>query len=272
MNSSFPAPGTYTNLEVKSEMSKLCNKKLCNCPKFDLPYFLNIETGEIVKGSCKTYACEYCGPRKARKLQNALQTYFQRFSYIRFWTFTFSSEVFKNTPGKNYFKLSAEIWRRFLNNLRRSSELSAHQAKVQYVKVLELHKSGIPHFHVFFDRWIPRCVINKIWQDAIFTCSEFPSQTGNAYVEGMTTARKASSYITKYLMKTVRELSQVLKCRVWSKSNRVPLFEKSVKKKVWLMFKTEADLLYLSSLRVTSRIFFEVENEKENYCSILRPS
>lgn len=215
-------------------------------------FFVSTRTGEIVSGKCNTYKCEYCGFRKARRLQNALKTYFSQFKIIRFWTFTFKASVFASLSNKDKFKMSSEIWRRFLNNVRRSPSLSPHQRKFNYVKVMELTQAGFPHYHCFFDRFIDRNTINEIWENVIRNFLHFDGKVGNAYVEGATTPKKASDYISKYLMKTVRELSRILNCRIWSKSAKVRLFPLKPKNSEWLVYKLSGELLYLLSLRVTS--------------------
>jgi DNA-directed RNA polymerase subunit RPC12/RpoP len=262
------------NIGVKITEHPDYDQTCYSCPRCNKLFFVNTLTGEIVKGRCNTYACEYCGYRKARKLQNALKNYFQKFKYIRLWTFTVSSKLFENIPEADKFRALSEIWRRFLNNLRRDKRLSPVMQKVQYVKVLELQKSGNPHYHCFFDRWIPRAIINAIWESILehFYNSGFLysindeiedyysdapdvhifNKFGNAYVEGAVSASTASDYISKYLMKTIKDLSAVIKARVWTKSSRVRLFPLKPLPSPWMLLLSAEKLLYLFSLRATS--------------------
>lgn len=274
-NANFQEEWLKGNIGVAINLHGDYDQTCYSCPRCDKLFFVNTVTGEIVKGKCNTYACEYCGYRKARKLQNALKNYFKQYQYIRLWTFTVSSKLFENLPEAQKFKALSEIWRRFLNNLRRDKRLSHTQQKVQYVKVLELQKSGNPHYHCFFDRWIPRQVVNEIWEyilkhfyesgflysinDEIEDYSdEAPDEHtfnkfGNAYVEGAVSASTAADYISKYLMKTIKDLAQVIKARVWTKSSRVRLFPLKPLPSPWMLLSSAEKLLYLFSLRATSQ-------------------
>lgn len=261
------------------------NQTCVSCPRCDKLFFVNISTGEIVKGKCNTYRCEFCGYRKARRLQNALKDYFIKFKIIRLWTFTITDQLINHFPENDKFKMFSEIWRRFLNNIRRDKRLTKSERNFQYVKVLELQKQGNPHYHVFFDRWVSREVVNDVWErlliqlyqsgftyniddesefeDEFFVPEKNITKFGNAYVEsnidkktgahkyGFTPAQ-ASSYITKYLMKTIKDLASLIKARVWTKSSRVRLFPFKALPSPWTTLQNAERLLYLYSLRATS--------------------
>ncbi len=245
--------GKNSNLNSPAWQEIDKEKEIKECKKAQFLYFVNTETGELVKGRCKTYRCDYCGPRKARKLQNAFYEYFKQFKIIRFWTFTFSEHLFVNLDVNKSFKLASEIWRRFINNARRDTRLSKYDRSFQYVKVAETQKNGSPHYHVFFDRWIARYIINDIWESVIRLYYSNQKKVGNAYVEGIISCKDAAKYISKYMIKTVKSIQVRIRFRVWSKSGRVALFEKIVRKEVWLKYKSRQFYLYLSSLRVTSQ-------------------
>lgn len=240
--------------------------KLETCPQSGFLHFLNTETGETVAGKCNVYRCEFCGPRKARRLQNAIYQYFKKFKFLRFWTFTYSSKVFLDLTQEEKAKLSAKIWQHFLIGVRRSPLLSEYQRKFQYVKVLEFQKNGTPHYHAFFDRFIPRVILSDIWDSTISNYFQSTDKVGNIFVEGIITARKASNYVTKYLVKTIRSLSNNCKARIWSKSEKVSLFEKKIRHSNWIAILGGEKALYLYSLRAS------LQEKKDNLEQILHIS
>ena len=158
-------------------------------------------------------------------------------------------------PGVEKVKLSSEIWRRFMISVRRSKLLTKHRRAVQYVKVLEIQKNGSPHYHVFFDRWIERYIINSLWEKAILSIVWYWGKSGNAYVEGIKNRKAAAAYVSKYLVKTINELQMSVKLRIWSKSNKTSIFDKKPFYTPWLFCNLMRESLYLLSLRATSQEF-----------------
>jgi hypothetical protein len=240
---------TYFEETVLSTKTKFDER----CPRCVGYQILNKDTGELIPASCNTYRCEHCGWRKKNRLAKALQAYFKQFKIIRFWTFTFQSKIFDLSDETNQLKIASECWRRFVNNLRRSKKLSKHQQKVQYVKVTELHKTGVPHFHVFFDRWIPRAIIQEIWEHSIRSKIDYKEKTGNSFVEGIKNAKAAAEYVCKYMMKTILEISASTKSRIWSKSSRTKIFPVKPFYSPWLFINSRSESLYSFSLRVSSQ-------------------
>lgn len=218
------------------------------CHRSEGLYFLNKSTGEFSKLSCKAYICPYCGPRKARKLQNAIFEYIKGWKYVRFATFTIRSGSF---PCRALaLKLFPEFWRRFITELRRCPSLYESQRKVQFIKVLEFHKSGYPHFHVLFSEFLPRQVIVNIWRSVLRRFTDDPRTPGNVDLRMIYNREKAAGYISKYLMKSVAHLP--VNARRWSKSNSVVLFRPKESSNEWSFFNLRELQLYLFSQSISS--------------------
>lgn len=168
------------------------------------------------------------------------------------WTFTISSQVLIDLSPEKKMKICSEIWRRFTSRVRRSKLLSNHERNFQYVKVTELQQNGSPHFHCVFDRYIRRHIINSLWEKTILEIFDYNHKPGNAYVKGSFTSRKASHYVAKYLLKTIKEMKGNSKFRIWSKSNKSGIFPKKPFYSPWRYFNNRSGFLYLSILRATS--------------------
>src|SRR3972149_5905456 len=82
--------------------------KLSHCPRCENIFLYNIETGECHSGSCNTYSCPYCGYRKARRLQNALEDYFKGFRFVRFWTFTIRLQAVSDLDNDSRIRFASE--------------------------------------------------------------------------------------------------------------------------------------------------------------------
>jgi hypothetical protein len=158
-------------------------EKLTHCPRCENIFFVNSRTGQYLRGQCNTYSCEYCGYRKARKLQNALREYLKKFKFIRMWTFTFTDKIVQELTTEEKFKFASKAWQNFLIFARRHPKLSKYDRKFQYVKVVELQKNGTPHYHCIFDRYIPRTLLNEIWEQVLHKMQVYDGKIGNAYVE-----------------------------------------------------------------------------------------
>lgn len=244
-----------TGFYSEEEYPETVAEALTHCPRCENIFFVNSRTGQYLRGQCNTYSCEYCGYRKARKLQNALRDYLKKFKFIRMWTFTFTDKIVQELSTEEKFKFASKAWQNFLIFARRHPKLSKYDRKFQYVKVVELQKNGTPHYHCIFDRYIPRVILNDIWEQVLHKMQVFEGKIGNAYVEGKPfTAGKASNYVTKYLMKTIIELGKKTKFRMWSKSEKVSLFKKREKDYCWYMFVLQSRDLYLSAYRVSLHI------------------
>ena len=149
---------TLINSPVPEFNNKVPVYKVERCLRCDGLFFVNVITGEKVEARCKSYSCDFCGPKKAFKLECALEKYFSKF--MRMWTFNVRTHLFDKHPD-GIFAIS-EVWRRFITYLRRNNALSKKEQSFSYVKVLEFTKRNYPHFHVL---WMSFCLM-KLFKDA----------------------------------------------------------------------------------------------------------
>ena len=251
-----------TDEPLRSDAQLILNSpiKLSYCPRCQGLYFFNIRTGQYGNANCKAYCCDYCGPKKAYKLELALCDYFQQYKHLRLFTFTFRTTAIDESGFNN--KIASEIWRRFINNLRRSTSLNDCQRNVDYVRVLEYTKRGYPHFHVFMSEYMPIQVIRGIWHNAINQVLGSKGVNGNVQVtysgsatskndKGNYTPEKASKYVAKYVVKTAKEKKEGL--RNWSKSGKVKIFPDKLFSCGWFFFNERSLNLNLNEFCVTSR-------------------
>ena len=250
--------------------------KLTRCLHCDGLFFINVLTGEKISAKCKSYSCEYCGPRKAFRLEQALAVYFKQFKHIRMFTFTFRTTAFDNAGAEN--KAASEIWRRFVNNLRRCNSLVDAQKNVNFVRVLEFTKRGYPHFHCFFMEYLPIQVIQGLWNNAVNKILGSTGCNGNVNVsysgpagknkgKPNFTAESAAKYAAKYVLKAAREKKDNM--RLWSKSNSVSIFPSHISTGEWTFLNMRSSLLNLEELSVTSRPLADSSQKIKSFYEIV---
>lgn len=208
--------------------------KLTECPNRKGYYLINLNTGELAELNCNTYDCPYCGPRKMAKLKKAVYNCFSTMDYVRLFTFTFRYTYFINQ--EHCIIRSREIWRRFINNIRRDKKLSEKQRNFQYFKIVEFHETGYPHFHVLCDNYLHQSVLIKHWQKAIRTVMGWTGNCGTVNAKGSRNAQRATHYVSKYVTKTALayekyNLQKIYnydrrRFRLYSKSSKLQLFYK----------------------------------------------
>jgi|WetSurMetagenome_2_1015567.scaffolds.fasta_scaffold09739_9 hypothetical protein len=203
--------------------------KLLHCPRCDGLFFININTGEKIDARCNAYKCDYCGPRKAFKLETAMERYFSTYRHIRLLTATVRTTLF-DLPGHSIRDIS-ECWRRFITSVRRSKSLSDSQRQFSYVKVLEFTKRGYPHFHVVVNSFLPWTVLQHLWEESICQVFGVTGRHGTINLEHLPNPRSASKYVTKYVLKAAKQNREHF--RLWSRSKGVALFEVKISTHEW---------------------------------------
>jgi hypothetical protein len=240
-------PCYYPNRDT---MSILRNSptRLMHCPRCDGLYFININTGEKVNGKCKSYKCEFCGPYKALTLRKAMEQYFSKFDRCRLVTLTFRTTIFYERLGIE--KTCQEIWRRFLIAVRRNTALTELQRNFNYVRVLEFTKRGYPHFHLVIDQWLPRDILQAIWNITINSYLQKSGKSGHCDIRSLPNQAKAAEYVSKYVLKGALEKNG--NYRLWSKSNKVSIFEHRVSSGEWQFINLRHSGLTLLTISITS--------------------
>lgn len=232
-----------------------------NCPNCAGFRLHNVYTHETIIINCNTYKCPVCGPKKLFKLRKAISNKISSWNRIRLMTFTMTSRLHES-PEEHY-KALVEVWRYFITYLRRTKALSNKQRNVNYIKCPDLHKSGYLHFHAFFSEYIPRDVMNNIWEHSCKHILHTDTHAGNVHAEGIYHARAAANYVTKYITKAI-DKAPFLLVR-YSKSKDVVLFEKRKKQEGWMILLPDKSI---SSLYQDANVFFNLSS-LETYHKII---
>jgi DNA-directed RNA polymerase subunit RPC12/RpoP len=228
---------------------------LTHCPKCDGLYLYNKTTSDVINVSCKSYSCPYCGYRKLFKLKKGIEKVLGNYQHIRLFTFTFRTSVF-GSP-EHCLQKSSEIWRRFINNLRRCQALTTEQRNVQFIRVLELTYRGFVHYHVFMLDYIPWSVAQGLWNNAINTVMVSNGKNGHVNIRHSFTAQQAAKYVSSYVTKTIQKLRG--KLRVWSKSNGITVFEPRVVTGEYVFVNARFSDLNLVIFSLTSQLAYHYE-------------
>lgn len=240
---------------------------LLTCPRCQGLFFYNPDTAQILKMKCKTYSCPFCGGKKAKSLEIGITKWIEKWELRRLWTFTYRTTMFQDYTDIECIKFSSQIWHYFITYVRRHPALNKTLRNFQYIRVLEFTKKGFPHYHCFFDRYLPIQIMHSCWCSAINTVMKTSGTMGNVDIaKHCHDAVKAAAYVVKYVLKSVDEFPSNRGFRLYTKSSRVSLFEKFAKNGKWYMINCFHSLLDLEIVRVTAHHEFQIllENiEKE---------
>lgn len=94
-------------------------------------YALDGRSERLIRLNCKTWACAYCGPRKAWRYKQAIRAIAERLSLTRFLTLTLDPSKIEGDPVR--------YLRRVFNKFR-VSLLRKFKCTVNYIAILEFHK------------------------------------------------------------------------------------------------------------------------------------
>lgn len=147
---------------------------------------------------CKSWRCERCARKKAARLAARIANC----EATKLLTLTM-----RPIPGASQVEHLDQLNSRFRDLMKRLRR--AHpKSVIKYVKVVELHKSGIPHLHVAMQApYIPQAVISRVWRSLI-----------GAPIVDIRRIKKsagAAKYLAKYLTKSD---DQIAGRRRWSAS------------------------------------------------------
>ena len=215
------------------------------CPKCSGFRLHNIYTHETIVLSCRTYSCPVCGPKKINRLRYFLKEKISSWSCIRLFTFTMTNR-YHESPEEHY-KTLCLVWRYFITYVRRTMSLSKRQRNFSYVKCPDLHQSGYIHFHAFFSEYMPRDLINNIWEQSCQKILSCDTHAGNVHAEGIYNARSAANYVTKYITKSIDKAPFIL--YRYSKSKDVKLFPAKKQSDGWMILLPDSKIsdLYMNT-------------------------
>ena len=148
-----------------------------------IQHFAGAEVLVPVIFRCKSRLCPTCA--KIRRAQ-----LISKFKYFRDCGRTIKLELTFTDDSPNPYlfpEYYSHAWDLFLKRLRR------RYPKIKYFRVVELQKSGIPHFHILLDHYIPHTWITET----------FPECGGGKinYIKTVDPGR-AINYVLKYVTKS----------------------------------------------------------------------
>lgn len=167
-------------------------------------------TSEVVVGrvNCKCWACEYCGPRRARVYKRSIRLAAEKHGLQRFVTLTLDPSKIEGSPVAY---LNA-VFAKFRVYLKRKCGVAP-----KYIRVLEFQKNGNPHLHILIDRFIEWQWIKAAWA----------AVGGGRFVNvKFVDVHHVSRYLSKYLSKELL-LSAPLWCRRVTCARGIQLLPKS---------------------------------------------
>ena len=141
-----------------------------------------ITTVKLIRSTCKSIHCKHCSHLKAQRYYNRAKAILECDNF-RFLTLTSSSS------GKSigsHLKSMLKSWKLFMK------ELKKFYPRLQYIRVIERHKSGFIHFHACINSYIPQPQLLQIWRKY--------EVNGFAYIISVPNERQ-SKYICKYITK-----------------------------------------------------------------------
>jgi hypothetical protein len=190
---------------------------------------------------CRTWACESCSVFLRRRLFARASAAFSSIpspAPVSLLTFTMRRLDWATRSVSAAVALLA--WRRWLQQVRKAGW------EGRFLRVVEAHKSGIPHFHVIVDRWLPSNFLSKLWNSCLKlawrTIVGVPTFNAKLLkIEWLGTidvkrasSRKCLDYVLKYVAKGEdrQRLRSAGVKRVWSSSVGFlpPIFKIAVNK------------------------------------------
>ena len=106
---------------------------------------------------CNAYGCGRCRGRKLRQVRARIAQEASARRLTRFVTLTLDPK--RIPPGRPSHAYLRECWRKMRVYLRR---FAGHS--VEFIGVVQLHKSGVAHLHVLVGVYLPQNWLSQAWQ------------------------------------------------------------------------------------------------------------
>jgi len=106
---------------------------------------------------CKQWDCKYCVSKNRRAWRKAIYDYLEQNPDLKwsFHTFTMPKWIHNAGDVTAGAELIKKYWQRLMQRLQRK------YGKFSYIRVIEMHKSGIPHIHMMASFVIPDADLSK---------------------------------------------------------------------------------------------------------------
>jgi len=187
---------------------------------------------------CKSLRCPYCRKPKLKTLRSRIAQLACQLQLKRFVTLTLDPK--RLTDRKRTDRYIRQCWRKMRVSLERKFGKT-----VQFIGVLEFHKSGVAHLHLLVGVYIPHAWLSQAWQ------SIGGGQVVDIrYVE----VHRVTAYLTPYL--AGEKIGHTLgllppRARIFTTSRGIQLSEKR-KSTGWQLVRKSIALLEFCSKKPTS--------------------
>src|SRR5215467_14605096 len=155
------------------------------CGKYSVAGPLKRKLGRIAykRLRCRSLRCPKCRELKARDAHKRIAEIASERQLTKFVTLTLDpSRIPRGTPSEVYLR---ECWRKMRVYLARR-----YRKSVDFIAILEFHKSGIAHLHLLIGIFIPQRWLSKAWQ----------SVGGGKLVDiRYVDVHRVAAYLTRYL-------------------------------------------------------------------------
>jgi len=187
------------------------------CKRFQM-ILTNTQTDipRMARTRCKQWDCYYCAEKNRKQWRYDLFMYLSQNPHIQwsFHTFTMPKRLHKQKDITGSVKLIKKYWDVLMKRLKR------RYGKFEYIRVIELHKSGIPHIHLMAGFHIPEEELSKHknprnryirWLKKAVNTQELPFGYMINSQNAAGSERQTVSYITKYMTKQDAGLFEIAK-------------------------------------------------------------
>jgi hypothetical protein len=174
-----------------------------------------LENDKKVKGyvriKCKSWSCPVCGRKKAYRLSRGIIDWAVEHDLTRFLTVTLDPhKIPKDIAPEKFMR---NTWSKFRVSMSRKLGKG-----IEYISVMEYHKSGLPHLHILINKFIPQKWISGAW-----------SRLGGGKIAHIKKIRNISEigvYLSKYLTKSM--LTAPHKSRRYTTSRGIKINKKYI--------------------------------------------
>jgi hypothetical protein len=205
------------------------------CGSYTLVGPIKGEVGKLAHSRlfCKSLRCPYCRKPKLKNLRSRIAQLAHQLQLRRFVTLTLDPKRIRNPKESD--RHLRKCWRKMRVSLEREFGKT-----VQFIGVLEFHKSGVAHLHLLVGVYIRHAWLSRTWQ----------SNGGGEVVDiRYVDVHRVTAYLTPYLAgdKIAHTLGLLPpRARIFTTSRGVRLSEKSKSAGWWLVRRSISFLEFCS--------------------------
>jgi hypothetical protein len=199
---------------------------------------------------CKSWICDYCGPRRAKRYRHAIRSAAEAHHLQRFLTLTLDPKKINGDPVR-YLNLAFAKLRVYLRR--------AYGVSPQYIRVLEFQKNGNPHFHILIDRYVDLEWIRRSW-----------IAVGGGFMIDIrfVDVHRISRYLSKYLTKELL-LSAPSRSRRVTSSRQIKLLAKPPTDCTWTLIRAPIERLIEVYAKGVTAVAVDEHGALESFTAIV---